>query len=190
MALSAVGVGAAAIMLPELVPGAKRAWTLAGFELIALVAAILGILFSLGRFRTAPSMALVCVAGTVFSAAVLGFVGVQGRMGETSLMPWLLTRMGLVAAIAGVAAAVALGRSREAIRYFLRAVLVGVPTAAILGFVALRFGVVEEFVKGLSGPVLYGGGAVVALVVGGLICASVHLLIRAFEVSAVNEPTA
>lgn len=113
-----VGVVSGAVLVSALVYcGASLAlssslpWVQFAFEPVVIGACVIGILFSLERFRWAPAMTVFCVAGTIAVAAplvyrgMLGQVQIAGRDQGWSLMPWLLGRMlgaGVLAAVAGL----------------------------------------------------------------------------------------
>jgi|GEM_PF-2102006 len=107
VALSALAGGAAAILLPE-----KPAWTAVGFELVTLVAAVLGIVMAGNRFREGPALALACIGGTILVSSGLGYLasGASGQAGDAQVRLALAARIALALAISFLGAWNALGR--------------------------------------------------------------------------------
>jgi hypothetical protein len=189
LAASATVLGLAAVAMAE-----KPAWALFGFELVILVAAAMGVLFGVGRFRDAPAMALVCIAGTIFAAAILGWASVAASVGEAKtlaripLTPLMASRVLAAAALAAVAAYCVLSRTREAWRTALLGALLGSPAVAV-GAALVNPSSRQSVAAVLTSP----WGAVIAFIVlGALLAASIHLLIRGFEIGSMEtkEPAA
>jgi hypothetical protein len=190
LALNVAAGLSAAVLLIAGATAAKPAWALLGFESITIIAAVLGVLFGLGRFRDAPGMALACIAGTIFAAAVLGWKSVTASAGQSRavagipLTPVILAQV-LAALMLGAAAAFSvLSRRRAA----WKPAIIGAALGSPLAIVAMAFlyrGTRPTVVGALGSPL----GAVLALVVlGGLLAASVHLIIRAFEIGSADTP--
>lgn len=49
-----------------------KVWALLGFEIVTLVAGVLGVMVGIGKFREAPALSVFSAAGVVFAAAMLG----------------------------------------------------------------------------------------------------------------------
>jgi hypothetical protein len=167
----------------------KPAWALFGFELVILVAGIMGVLFGVGRFREAPAMALACISGTIFAAGVLGWASIAASVGESRtlagipLTPLMLFRVLAAAGLALSAAWSVLSRQPGAWRPAILGAALGSP-AVLLGVAFVNPGTRETVGNVLGHP----AGAVAAFVVlGGLLAASVHLLLRGFEIGS-REP--
>jgi len=179
LALSA-GVGAwAAYALPN-TPG----WAMIGFELVILIAAAIGVLFGLGRFREAPGLTLASVAGVVFVGSALGYLGVGGVLGSTGLQPPLFARFA-AAGLLGLLAAMATLRTDWAAwrTLMLGAVLGGLGLAAGAGAYFAYSRRTHPF-RGLSGPAEVArvtGLMIAAIAVVILLSIGLHLVIGAFE---------
>lgn len=184
--LSAMALGVAVFLDP------KPAWALFGFELVTLVAAALGVLFGLGRFHASQegegiggtALALACIAGTIFVAAVLGWKSVTPAAGEARIVGGIpLTvvegaRVLIALVLAALAAGVVLAPEPKAWRPAVVGSLLGAPVAGFVG--AYLYPGSRGAVTGLFGNPI--AAVVVTLVLGGLLAASVHLIIRAFEI--------
>jgi hypothetical protein len=186
---AAVGVSSLLLLAAGLA-AAKAAWALLGFEAITLVAACLGMLFGLGRFRDAPAIALACVAGTVLAASFLGWMSVTASVGQARsvagipLTPVLAARV-LCAWVLGLAAAYCV-LAREPRSW--KPAAIGVALALPIVAVAAAFGNpgTRAMVKTVLGHPI---GAVIAFVLlGGLLAASTHLIVGAFALGS-PEPT-
>ena len=180
--LSALATGTASVTLAE-----RPAWLVLGFECVALSAGVLGVLYARGHFRDAAGLALASMAGSVAVAAFLGWLSVQGRLQvkgtdvPISLAPLLAGRLGCAGLIGLFGAGIVLTRHPQSTRYLITSIATGAALAGLLGvlFVArARIISASESLPGvLSAAVatLVGLGAVI------LLSASVHCLIRAFE---------
>jgi hypothetical protein len=153
-------------------------WFLFGFEVVTLGAALFGGLLGAGRFGSAPGLGLLSVAGATGASAVLGFVGADQVLMGMSLKPFLLARLAAAGGFAAIAAIAVLIRRPGT---SLPKLLAGLACAA--GFVAAGF--VAWKTSGLMGslgvPVQAIMGLIGFSVLLGLLAASVHLLIAAFE---------
>jgi hypothetical protein len=156
-----------------------------------LIAGIFGVMLSRGsRFAgaTGPAITLLCIAGVVGVGSLLGWVGTGREAAGVKLTGALAFRAALAAAIAALAGAHVLSRRpKESLSLLIKGVLFGLPVLAV-GAMAYT-GVLSRAFKDAGELVLVVGGVVGAVIVGGLICASAHFLIRAFQVG-VEEPPA
>jgi len=173
------GVGAAGLAV---LGSAHAAWAMFGFELVIVVASVLALLVGMGRLGDAPGLALVCMAGTVFVAGVLGAVSVKMRIGSVSLMPLLMFRVALAGLLALLAAAAALCGDRDGWRRFALGIVLGIPVVVVAGAILGPWrGSVLGLISGLPDVprliLTIGGGLILAV----LLCASPHLLISAFS---------
>src|SRR6185295_13403195 len=105
---------------------------LGGFEIVVVVAGLLGIIWSRGRFLDAPSLALLCIAASVAVASILGYVGATGKIdlgvrGTISLRPWLFGRLGASLLLCAIAAGLALARDRRSIPVFMKGLIAAAP---------------------------------------------------------------
>jgi len=80
--LGAVGAGAAGVVFAT----RGDAWMTLAFQSLVVAAGIIGALSGFGKFRSGPSLALLCVAGTLLAAGVLGFVGAGGNVSPGNLL--------------------------------------------------------------------------------------------------------
>jgi hypothetical protein len=160
----------------------KPAWFMMGFELVMIAASAMGILTGLGRFREGPAMALGCVAAVTAVAAYLGYLGAGKQLYAHSLLPLLVAREGLAACLAVVGAWMVLARRPDrSLPAFLRGVACGVPIPLLLA-AAWRW----RAAINTSGIMQTMVATVGFLVLTGLLAASVHLLIRAFQFGRVR----
>lgn len=169
------------------------AWFLLAFEIIVLMAGLMGVLVGLGRFRDAPALATLCVGGCVFVAAVLSeptFVArvLQGSSGAAqsiagfNLRPWALGRAGLGACLMVVSALIVLSRRPSlSLPFLIRGVLYGAPVLAILA--ALFVPPVRAALSGLPLSAIVAIAIVGFFVLGAFFSISVQNIIRAFEVA-------
>jgi hypothetical protein len=188
---AAVGLSALGLGLGAAFAGPKVVWVLLGFEVVTLAAGVIGVLFALGRFREAPGLALACVAGTFFVAAVLGYVG-SGRQlplaeGGIALKGMLLARLAAAMVVGGGGGGLVLARDRRSWGYLIKSAALGGPVLLALGVYAASPVRVRGALDSLPGWLV-----AVGLIVGGLlgivmVSASVHLLVRAFELGKLEE---
>jgi len=183
----AVGLSAVAFGIAALFVGEKPFWMIVGFEIVTLVAAVLGVLFARGKFQDGQGLALACVAGCFGVGAFLAWLSVQGRLqirgGDSTigLNGWLLARLGAAGLIAALGAFAVLRRNPASVGYMIRATLAGGPVILIAALAVLARGSLTGAAQNV--PVwlisvvagVLGIGAVV------LLSACGHCLIRAFE---------
>ncbi len=111
------------------------AWFTVLFEAIILLAAVFGIRAARrGQGAEALALSLLCIAGAVFAASVLGYVGAgQTRtIRGVPLRPLLFARLGIAALFALAAAWTALGPNRaQTIPRALLGLALGAPVVAL-----------------------------------------------------------
>lgn len=159
-----------------------------GFETVVAVAGVLGVLIGKGRFREGPGLALACVAGTVLMASAMGWLSANRTVGGYSITPVLGLRV-LAAAVIGLAGAYCvLSRDPRAWKPAMWGFLTGVPVVLAVG--AGMGGSSRRAIEGALGS-MGAVGAVVGVVglvfLGVCLCASVHLVVKAFEMGRVGE---
>jgi hypothetical protein len=184
--LSALGLGVGAV-----VAGPQVVWVLLGFEVVTLAAAVIGVFFALGRFQEAPGLALASVAGTFFVAAVLGYVG-SGRQlplaeGGIPLKGMLLARVSAALLVGAAGAGLVLARDRRSWGYLIKSAALGGPVLLALGVYAARPVQVRGALDALPGWLVAVGLIVAGLLGIVMVSASVHLLVRAFELGKIEE---
>lgn len=169
------GVGLSATRSPPI-------WFVFGFEALTAFAAVIGLLFSLGRFRDGPAMCLLCVAGAVGVCSLLGYQA-AGKIPGVSLYPWLLGRGAAAVLLAGLAGLDVLARDpRNAVPDLVRgAILILVLVGSVIGLWAARGGI-----QSMPGWLQF----VVWLIAGvwllALMAPAVHVLVRAFDRSPIE----
>ncbi len=186
--VSAVAVLVLAVMNSR--QGAKLPYDTLGFEVMIVVAGVFGVLTGLGRYRTGPAVALACVAGTVAVGGLLGLLGSDApyhglprldvkRLAGVSMAPMRDAQLALAALLALCAAgAVFSRRPKDSLRHAAMGVGLGVPVVLIAaGMWAMR-SAMGNWPPALQGGVIVFG----SLVVLGFLAASVHMVVRAFEV--------
>lgn len=187
---AAVLVSAAAMAIAALALAVRPVWLLFGFEAVAGVGAVLGLLFARGRFQDGQGLAMACVGGTIGVASFLGWLAVRGTLplasASVSLTPWLAARLGAAGLLAAVGAYAVLRRNAASLRYGVRAGATGGLLLVTAGVGVLLRHRLLAGIAGLPDPL----GAIVWLLVailgGVLICAAAHFTIRAFEMG--REP--
>lgn len=161
-------------------------WFFLGFEGAVLVAGVLAFLTAQGRFREGPALAMATFAGIVAVGSLLGYLGSGKSLLGHDLRPILLARLAIAALMALTSAWWVLRRRLgESSALLGRGLAFGVAAAAVGA--GLWFG------QGLTGN----WNAVLRLVLGvvlscvclGLFAATVHCLIRAFEVGRLRDGT-
>lgn len=190
--LSAVG-GAVLALAPLLAADQRPAWLLFGFELTILVAAAIAVLFGRGRFADAPGMALACVAGTILLGSAMGWQSAGREVGGIALTPFLLARAAAAATLGLCAAACVLSRvpGGRAWRTAILGASLGAPVIAAAGLIVIPAGRRALYVALGPSPGLQTALGLVAFVVLGIcLSASVHLLVRAFEMGRTDGDSA
>jgi hypothetical protein len=178
--LSAAGMIFAALILSD-----KPVWVLFGFEVAIAVASVLGILFSRGRFQDGQGLAMACVAGTIGVGSFLGWLGTQHHLttthGDIPLNTWLLGRLGAAAALGAVGALLVLSRNPRSWSYLWKSALTGGPLVVLLAAYFIKRAALSSALAALPGWIAGLTAILGGLVAIVLISASVHCLIRAFE---------
>jgi hypothetical protein len=185
--LSALLGAALAVLLPYFVEGQRTALALFGFEVVVAVAGTLGVLLGLGRMRGSPGMALACVGGTILVGSALGWQGAGRSLADVSLTPLLALRAAAALLLMASAGLVVLMRDRAAIRPAVLGAVLGAPVVLAAAAFALPAG--RRTIEGLlSGPVETSLAIMALLVLAGLLAASVHLIIGAFDLAVGDDP--
>jgi hypothetical protein len=177
-ASAVVGAGASVLTSPP-------TWFLLGFELVTIIAGVVGVLLGLGRFAAGPGLGLLCVAGAIGVNGLLGYLGAGKELMGVGLKPFLAARLvaaGVLVAVAGVAV---LGR-RPMVS--LPRLAAGLGCAA--GVVAVCLGAWKAWsvlISLKSVPLQALIGLIGFALVLGLLAAAVHLTVRAFQACDVDQ---
>ncbi len=162
---------------------APPAWFAICFEVVVLLSAVFGVVTARGLIKDGVALSLLCVGGAVGVASVLGWFSCGRQLMGWSVTIPLLLRL----AVAGV---FTLAAGAEVLRHdpiraaglLARGVVAGAPGAVVLWAVAT--GRLTAWLAPLPGatraPLMFFG----ALVVGGLACAGIHWVIKAFTVAS------
>jgi hypothetical protein len=189
LVLASAVVGAAlALVAPLISTQPHSSWVLASFEVVTIAAAATGVLFGLGHFREAPGLALACVAGTILVSSTLGWAGSAKVFLGHSLTPYLLGRALASVALALLGAACVLGRDPRAWRWAVTGAVLAAP-ALLVGAAALTSTGSRYLGVALGASPIQRTTVVVlgGLVLGSLLAAGGHMLIRAFELGRTDE---
>lgn len=186
--LSALGLVVADAGIGYILPGQKPSWLLVGFEAVVAVAGFLGLMFGAGRFGEGPGLALACIAGTILMGSGLGWLSAAQQIGGHSLTPLLGLRV-LAAGILGLLGAYCvLSRDPRAWKPAIWGVGTALPILVAVGLMmrAPSRRAIESALGswGIAGAAV---GFVALVVLGVCLCASVHLLVKAFEMGRVGE---
>jgi len=188
--LSGVGMAAAALYA-----GPRAVWMLFGFETVVCVAGALAFLFGLGRFQDGQGLAMASVAGTVAAASVLGWLSsgpnqhlvVESVSQPLSLLPWLFGRLAAAALLALIGGVLVLSRDKRSLGLLGRAAATGIPLVLALAAAVIARGRLAGVVNSMPTWVL----AVTVVIVGiagvALASASVHWLVKAFEMGRTDR---
>lgn len=184
LSLSGLVLGGLAVV------GSPTPWLTVAFEVLIVVAGLMGVLLGLGRFSEGPALGMVCVAGAVCVGALLGGVGSEWRVGGGVLgagvglkMP-LMIRAGLCGVLVLLAGIVVLSRDwRRSRGHLVKGLLASVALVGLLaGAYAARgslgqFGAMSKAIAGMLGFVL----------ATGLLAAATQWLITAFEMGSASR---
>lgn len=172
-------------LFTALVPASPPVWMCVGFEAVALVGVVIGLLTGLERFREAAGLALACAGGTIASAAFLAWLGSnRGQIvtgsGERSIVLWLgaQTGAGVLLLTLGAIDVIARG-GRPAWTSLSKGLLLGLPLA-LIGLAAWK-GWLGTLIAKAPDWAAMGAYALLGIVSLGLLSAAGHFVIRAFE---------
>ena len=157
-------------------------WGWLGFEVVMLVASVVGLLLGLGRFREGSGIAAACVAGAWFVGTGMGRLQAYAAPTQVLTDPWFLGRLAGAALVAGAGAVAVLARNP---RSFRKVAAGGAMLAIVGGFGAFwvltgglwlgtpQNGAIDIARKGILAATVIG--------VGVLFCVGSHLVIAAFQ---------
>lgn len=188
---SAVLVAILAVLGPVLVKDTPVSWFLFGFEIVVIIAAVLGIQLARGKWSHGLAIGLLSVAGTIFLASAMGWQGANRQLLGRPLLPLLLLRTACAGVLALLACHAVLGRKPGAWRRALLGTAIGLPAVMVLGAM-----LVSRSRQALLGILPSNQGLMIIVAVFGfvaftaLLAASVHILVAAFQNALDDEPTA
>ncbi len=187
IALSAIAGVFAAVL------GSVPLWFFLGFEVVTLAACVFGILLAIGRFSDGPGLGLLCVVGAVAVGSVLGDISTQlanpiggpvlrtfgkGGLVQIPITTFMALRLAAAGIVGLCAAWIVLNRRpAESIKSLIIGLALGV---AMLVIVAVGWKVRAPLATLGSFAATIGLFTVGVLALG-LLAASVHYTIRAFE---------
>lgn len=106
---------------------------LLGFETVALVSGVMGVLVGIGRFRDGAAIGALCVAGAVAVGAIFGSLSVNNIFAGVQLRPFVIGRVLLASVVLVGSALLVIGFQRRAwLRLILGILLAGPPLALAL----------------------------------------------------------
>lgn len=153
-------------------------------EGLILMAGVFGVLAGLGRFATGPALAATCVAGSIFTGAVIGGFETQALprfAGETPANAAAASRIALAALIAAVGALMIISRTpAESTRRLVLAGVAFAPVAALA--VAWRTGLIARMQEALPEIAFQVAALGAGLLVIIFVSIAAHCAIRAFEI--------
>ncbi|TVQ61115.1 MAG: hypothetical protein EA378_09705 [Phycisphaerales bacterium] len=162
-------------------------WPGIGFEAIILVAALFGVGVGLNRFREGPAMALACVIGVVVVGSGLGRLTEVQNPAAVLTDAWFLARMAAGFALTACVAIAVVGRHPNG----WKTLGIGLGLLGLLAAISIGVYTGRGLLSGGGGAAAAVGKTVFALVVvlliSALLCASVHYLVRAFELGRARD---
>ncbi len=188
----AIGLSAIAGIAGSLL-GVSPLWFFLGFEVVTLAACVFGVLLASGRFSDGPAIGLLCVLGTVAVGAILGDISTQlsnpiggpilrtfgkGGLVQIPVTTFLALRL-TGAGIIGLCAAWTVLHRRPSESLKSLAVGLGL-SVAMLGVLAIGWKARTPLASiGSFASTI--GLLTVGVLALGLLAASVHYTLRAFE---------
>lgn len=168
------------------------AWGLFGFELLVFAGGVMTLLVSTRRVRVAGAypLALLCFAGTLVVASVFAIhVDARSLIGDNhpGIIPWvdrtLLVHLLLIAGLVLVATLDVYRREPRSWGLALRSAILLIPVLVLVLYAQRAGWLTLEDSSGELSPVRMIAMILGGIVVGGMLSAGVHLLIRSFEVA-------
>lgn len=186
LALSALAMCIAAVAIaPHVV------WVVFGFELIMVVAGVIGLFFALGAFGEGQGLTLVCIAGVTLAGGFLSYLATAGPhgivfragAGPTSMVPWFAFRVMLGVGFAMLASYAVLRRSAESIGHLKRGMIACLVLGVVGASVVLTRGALANAPDAVRGVAWALAG--VMAIIG--VAAAGHSFIRAFECGRLGD---
>ena len=122
---------------------------------------------------------------------MISYIGVHGTVAGIGLKPWLGARLLAAGLLAILAIVSAMGTNQRAWRLMLRGLALGLPVPAAAGWAFIvnrRGGSPMGLLSTLPYGVRYAVLGVLTIAFGVMLCAGVHLVMRAFEVARTTGP--
>ena len=196
LGIALLGVAVALFAVPGLWIGlaGRESWgtgpipLFAGFEALTLLSGITAIIVGLRPPKQGFGLAVLCIAGAVFVAAVLGSMMLKNASSSVpSLKVYILLRLALAAGLVGLVGLAKLGTRADCWKRAVIGAALLSPALVVLGLIARqKGGVISGMFSGvgpIANMVLW---TFFAVVLGVVTIAGGHVLIRAFELT--REP--
>lgn len=179
--ICALVAASAIVALFASVFGGAASWALIGFEVITLIATVIGFLGAVRHARQGPAMMLLCVAGAVGVGSLLAFIGTNRTLMGFGLGPVLAARFAAAALLGAAAGCILLSRdpSRS-----LPSLIKGIVWTAILVAVIGVAWMMRSSILGAGGAARVAMTLVLGIASIGLVAASTHYLVNAFAFGA------
>lgn len=172
VAVSALVVGVLALVQP------RASWFMFGFEGVVLVSAVLGALLARGRYPEGPSLGLLSVAGAILVGSAFGYLAGGRTLFGVDVRMLSAGRALAALVLVGTSAWIVLSRApRVSLPRFSKGAVLALCVLALLAALWKGRGWIGSL--GDVGQLAVGMGAFVLIT--GLMAASVHLLVRAFQ---------
>ncbi len=174
------------------------AWFILAFEIVVLVASIMGALTGFARFNDAPALATLCTGACVFVAALLAeptFAArlIQGGAGDSQIiagvriLPWALARLAAGSLLIALSALIVLlRRPRASLPFLARGLASLAPILAALA--AFLFPPVRSAMNSLPNELLAALAIAGFFLFATLFSIALQQLIQAFEVAIDHHP--
>lgn len=187
--LGGIAAGASLVIALAAITDTRPNWILLAFEVVAMMAGVVCVLAGVRVLREGPAITLLCVAGTIMTAALLGGVGSNWTVRGFSLWPGLFLRAGIGGILVAFAGAELLSRRPGvSMPLVLRSVLWVLPLVLMIVAAALLRGAWPNLHPLAQMLLVLFGGALACVFAAG----SAHYAIRAFivgaEAPATNAP--
>ncbi len=185
------GVGAGYALLGF----AKPVLGMFGFELVAMIAGVLGVMLGLGRFREGFGLGALCVAGTFVAAALFGLyldanANVSTPEGTRMVKLAILAHIGIGGAIAGLGGVAVLTRSTRSWGMLVKGVLVAAPAVLVAVWLQRTNASALTTELGPNASMARAIGVIIAaFLLMVLFSVGAHLCIRAFETTRPDDRT-
>lgn len=194
-ALSAIlALSALAMCVASTLVAPHAVWIMFGFELLMILAGVIGFQFARGAFQEGQGLTLVCVAAVTLLGGFFSYLATRGPggivfqrgAGPVSMVPWFAFRGALGGLFVLLAAYAVLRRATAARAYFRRGLVASVLLLAVAAILYLTRGSVGGLPDAVRGVIW----AVCGVLMLGSIAAAGHFFIRAFECGRLDEDLA